>query len=237
MTRTLMGDMGPDPCLPFLSIRVRDFQDLNQDLEALRTGWTMGRESDNDPLTAIRPDPFLAENVGRFTEGTLPGPVLDLACGDGRNGIFLAGEGLPVVCCDRSQEALERARKLAQAQGVDVEFRRVDLEQEGTNPLAEDFFGGVLVFRYLYRPLIPSIRRALKRGGVLMYETFTIDQPRFGKPHNPDYLLNHGELQSWFEDWEVMDSFEGILEAPRRAMARILCRKPKERTNRLESLL
>jgi hypothetical protein len=110
---------------------------------------------------------------------------------------------------------------------VSVELVEADLENKAVNPLPADSFGGILVFRYLHRPLIPFIREALRRGGVLMYETFTIDQPRFGKPYNPDFLLKPGELRAWFDDWEVIACFEGIEEIPRRAIAQILCRKPK----------
>jgi SAM-dependent methyltransferase len=161
-----------------------------------------------------------------FLESPLPGPVLDLACGGGRNGIFLASQGLSVVCCDRSKEALDRVRALADKQGVFVRLLEADLEREGANPLPVDSYGGILVFRYLHRPLIPHIRKALKTGCVLMYETFTIDQPRFGRPTNSDFLLKPGELRRWFDDWEVIHSFEGILEGPKRAVARIVCRKP-----------
>ncbi len=59
-----------------------------------------------------------------------------------------------------------------------------------------------------------------------MYETFTVEQPRFGKPRNPDFLLNPGELLQLFKDWELIHSFEGIKENPRRAVAQLLCRKP-----------
>lgn len=169
---------------------------------------------------------FLTEHRRVFLERALPGPVLDLACGGGHNGVFLAAEGLSVVCCDRSEEALERARALAEERKVTVGLWQANLEREGANPLPVDFYGGVLVFRYLHRPLIPHIRESLKAGGLLMYETFTVEQPRFGKPRNPDFLLQKGELRRWFEDWEVIESFEGIREDPERAVAQILCRKP-----------
>ena len=178
------------------------------------------------PSPSLNPAAYLKDPLRVFLEPALPGPVLDLACGEGHNGVFLACKGLPVLCWDRSSEALDRARELARAHGVNLDFRQVDLEKEGVNPLPEDSCGGILVFRYLHRPLIPCIRKALKRGGVLMYETFTVEQSKFGKPHNPDFLLKPGELYSWFEDWEVLACFEGIEEAPRRAVAQILCRKP-----------
>jgi len=189
-----------------------------------------GRNGTNSPA-ALRPAPFLTEHLRVFTEGGLPGPVLDLACGDGHNGIFLASKGLPVVCLDRSSEALEQARRLASVQQVSVEFRQADLERECAHPLPEDFYGGIVIFRYLHRPLIPHIRQSLRRGGVLVYETFTVEQPQFGKPHNPDFLLRPGELHAWFEDWEIIVHFEGIKKDPQRAVAQIVCRKPHERSN------
>ena len=110
---------------------------------------------------------------------------------------------------------------------MDAEFARVDLEQDGVNPLPPDTYGAILVFRYLHRPLIPYIKKGLKHGGLIFCETFTIEQPPFGKPRNPDFLLKPGELHGWFQDWEIIHSFEGILENPKRAVAQIVCRKPE----------
>jgi len=173
----------------------------------------------------LRPAQLLLDHLNLVTDATLPGPILDLACGDGHNGILLARKNLEVICCDKSLEALDRARRLAAQHGVTVEFWQVDLEREGINPLPEEFYGGILVFRYLHRPLIPSMKRALKEGGIIIYETFTAEQPKFGKPHNPDFLLRPGELREWFEDWKIIHYFEGIQDNPERAVAQIVCRK------------
>lgn len=177
--------------------------------------------------STLNPAAYLREHLPVFLEPPLPGPVLDLACGEGHNGVFLASRGLQVVCCDRSSEALENTRRLAEDHGVTVGLRQVDLEQEGIHPLPVEGYGGMLIFRYLHRPLFPDIRAALKPGGVLIYETFTVGQARFGRPTNPDFLLNPGELHGWFEDWDTLDAFEGLQRGPDRAIARILCRKPK----------
>jgi SAM-dependent methyltransferase len=184
------------------------------------------RQVTRTPIPTLNTAAFLTEHRRVFLERALPGPVLDLACGGGHNGVFLAREGVSVVCCDRSPEALKRTRALADEHQVNVGLWQADLEREGVNPLPVDFYGGILVFRYLHRPLIPQLRKSLKAGGVLMYETFTVEQPRFGKPKNPDFLLNQGELREWFEDWEVIDFFEGIRTEPERAVAQIVCRKP-----------
>jgi SAM-dependent methyltransferase len=151
---------------------------------------------------------------------------LDLACGEAHNSIFLALKGVEVIGCDLSSEALERAGELAMECGAEITVWRVDLEQEGANPLPEHAYGAILVFRYLHRPLIPCIKKALRNGGLLLYETFTVEQPRFGKPRNPDYLLQSGELGQMFADWEKVFYFEGIKESPTRAVAQIVCRKP-----------
>jgi SAM-dependent methyltransferase len=153
------------------------------------------------------------------------GSVLDLACGDGHNGLFLAGLGLPVILADRSREALDRAEKAAAGKGLRVTLREIDLET-GDNPLEEEEYRGILVFRYLHRPLMPCIQKGIRKGGPLIYETFTVDQARCGRPHNPDFLLKPGELAGWFQTWQVLHYFEGLLEDPPRAVAQIVCRKP-----------
>jgi tellurite methyltransferase len=175
----------------------------------------------------LRPDLLLENYLDLFTLEALKGPILDLACGDGHNGIFLASRGLPVILADRSEEALRRAKESAEVLGVLVQLWQVDLESEDMNPLQTDSFGAILVFRYLHRPLIPCIRKALRRGGILIYETFTIFQRELGKPRNPDHLLNPNELLGWFRDWHILHYFEGIEKEPgKRAIARIVCRRP-----------
>ena len=176
-------------------------------------------------MTILTPAPLLSEYAHLFAPATIDKPVLDLACGDGHNGVFLATRGARVVLADASEQALEQARKLAEDNGVSVVLWKVDLEKEGENPLRENDYSGLLVFRYLHRPLIPCIRNALAGNGLLIYETYTVDQPRFGRPQNPNFLLKPGELMGWFEDWGIIHHFEGILDNPQRAVAQIVCRK------------
>jgi tellurite methyltransferase len=175
----------------------------------------------------LMPAQLLADHWSLFKKQRPTGPILDLACGDGHNGVFLATKDLPVICCDISEGALSRAEKLASENRVKVGLWQVDLEAEAANPLQEDLYGGILVFRYLHRPLISCIKKALKKGGILIYETFTVDQPKFGKPHNPNFLLEQGELLGWFEDWEIVSDFEGVKQDPERAVAQVVCRKPR----------
>jgi tellurite methyltransferase len=171
------------------------------------------------------PDNLLLDHLELFSRENMRGPVLDLACGNGHNGVFLGTMGLEVVLADISKRALDRARALARKRGVSARIWQVDLEEEERNPLAPDAFGAVLVFRYLHRPLIPCIKKAMVPGGVLVYETFTAEQSRFGKPRNPDHLLKPGELLGWFKEWKIIHHFEGIKGHPRKAIAQIVCTK------------
>lgn len=183
---------------------------------------------ERDPHNKEGADGLLLKHVHLFSPGNVRGPVLDLACGNGHNGVFLATMGLEVVLADISEEALAHAAASAREKGVAARIWQIDLEKEGGNPLPSETYGAVLVFRYLHRPLIPGIRKALVQGGILLYETFTVDQARFGRPKNPDHLLKPGELLGWFEDWQVLHYFEGFQADPERSIAQIACIKPLE---------
>lgn len=171
------------------------------------------------------PNPLLLRFSVLLKDEKMKGPILDLACGKGQNGLYLAGLNLPVILADRSEESLKEARRSAEEKGLTVKFWNVDLET-GTNPFKNNSYRAILVFRYLHRPLIPCLKKAIRQGGLLIYETFTREQIRYGRPRNPDYLLNTGELAEWFKEWHIIHYFEGVMENPKRAMAQIVCRKP-----------
>lgn len=175
---------------------------------------------------ASEPDTLLRDHLYLFTPELNACPILDLACGDGHNGILLAQRGFKVVFADRSDQALAQVRARLDAEGISANLWHIDLESEDADPLSFRTFSAVLVFRYLHRPLMPAIRNALMPGGILVYETFTADQAQFGKPKNPDHLLAPGELVSLFRDWEVIYTFEGITGEPQKAIAQLVCKKP-----------
>ncbi len=172
------------------------------------------------------PDDLLRDHSWLFTGALKQYPILDLACGDGHNGLFLSGLGFQGVFVDRSPEALAEVRTRSETGHICAEIVQTDLETGDLKPLTDRIYSAILVFRYLHRPLIPVIREALTPGGLLLYETFTEDQVRFGKPANPEHLLHAGELAAWFADWERIFWFEGITGDPPRAVAQIVCRKP-----------
>jgi SAM-dependent methyltransferase len=150
-------------------------------------------------------------------------PVLDLACGTGRNGLYCLEQNIPVTFADISNENLSTIRQsLSVGKNTDdknandnkitelASFWPVDFEQENSDVLAGKSFSAIMVFRYLHRPLMDSIKAAIAPNGLIIYETFTTEQAELGRPKNPDFLLKKGELARYFSDWEILHSFEGV---------------------------
>lgn len=168
----------------------------------------------------VKPSVFLEEKLSCLPKGR----ALDLACGSGRNAIFLAQKGCHVDAVDRSPEALEEGRKLAVSAGVRVDFIEADLEAFS---ISEKSYDLIINFNYLERTLVPEIIAALKPGGMLIFETFTVDQKNFGPPENELYLLKRGELKELFKELDILYFWEGVTkeEEKKKAVARLLAMK------------
>lgn len=169
--------------------------------------------------------PLLAPSlwVERWAHLVAPGQkLLDLACGSGRHSRFFAQRGVRVVAVDRDDEALASLKAVA-----GVEARRLDLEGENW-PLAGEFFAGVVVTNYLYRPRFGELLALLAPDGVLIYETFAQGNAALGRPNNPDYLLRDDELLERVQGRLRVVAFEqGRIEWPRPAVVqRILAVGP-----------
>jgi SAM-dependent methyltransferase len=117
------------------------------------------------------------------------GPVLDLACGGGRHGRLFLERGHPVTFVDRDTAGVQDL-----AGRADVEIIEADLEAGAPWPLGDRRFAGVVVANYLWRPILAHIIAAVAPGGVLIYETFAQGNEAYGRPRNPDFLLQSGEL-------------------------------------------
>jgi len=181
----------------------------------------------------------LLHELHKVHDGNTQAPVLDLACGSGRNGLYLLEQNMPVVFADINESALEQVKNTLSSydNGVtslanfwQVDFEQDSLDQDDTKPLAGKSFSAIMVFRYLHRALFEQIKQAVTAGGYVVYETFTVDQPQFGRPTNPKFLLKHGELAELFSDWQIIHSFEGVVDANnesgKQAIAQIIARKP-----------
>lgn len=161
--------------------------------------------------------------------------VLDLACGNGRNGLYLVENNIPITFADVKREALEQVKQSLSYLSADTQKLaqcwQVDFEQEIVTPLQGKSFAAVIVFRYLHRPLFEPIKAAIKPGGMIIYETFTEQQTQFGRPKNPDFLLKSAELFELFSGWKILHSFEGVVntsanDETKQAIAQIVAIKP-----------
>ena len=162
------------------------------------------------------PSPWVVRHAVLFPRD---GRVLDLACGTGRHVRWLSGQGFAVLAVDVDAAALSGLQAM---RGVETACH--DLEQ-GAWPLGEDCFAGIVVSRYLHRPLLPLIARALMPGGVLIYETFMQGNARYGRPSRDDFLLAPGELPAFAtrQGLEILASQEGYVDQPRPAMMQSIC--------------
>jgi SAM-dependent methyltransferase len=157
--------------------------------------------------------------VGRFTPLISGGGrVLDVACGSGRHARLLAGSGYRVEAVDRDREAL------AGLQGISgISTRLADLERDAW-PYDHASFDGVIVTNYLYRPKFDALIDVLGPNGILIYETFMAGNELFGKPSNPDFLLNPGELLDRVRPRLTVVAFEqGRVDHPRPAFVQRIC--------------
>ena len=163
--------------------------------------------------------------VQRFAPLIPGGAVLDLACGSGRHARHLAGLGHAVVAVDRDSNAL------AAAAGQDITTSAIDLEAPGAAwPFGADRFAGIVVTNYLHRPLTAAMLSSLAPNGVLIYETFSEGNAAFGKPSNPAFLLQPGELLDWARehDLRVIAFEDGVVETPKAAMVQRICAVKQE---------
>ncbi|UCE04085.1 MAG: methyltransferase domain-containing protein [Candidatus Latescibacterota bacterium] len=141
-------------------------------------------------------EPALVVRRALAHRGRLRGSTaLDLACGSGRNAVFLAMAGMQVTAIDVLPDALERVSDLAQRHRVRIRTLRGDLSQPAA--LHDQRADLIVVARFLERGLFAQIEDALLPGGILAYETFVQGQPR-QHPRNPRFLLQAGELRTAF---------------------------------------
>lgn len=168
----------------------------------------------HEMLTAQAPSDWMIRHAPRIAPG---GKVLDLACGAGRNTRWMAQNGWQVLAVDRDEVALQALRGMP---GVSVMV--ADLEAAPW-PFEQQHFDGIVVCRYLHRPLLPLISASLKPGGILIYETFMQGQERLGRPTNPDFLLQPDELAASFSQHTILAFEQGFFEAPQPAMMQRIC--------------
>ena len=161
-------------------------------MEDDRTKWD-NRYAGKAFFLGTQPSAFLVENIG-LVQSLCPGrTALDIACGEGRNSIFLARQGFSVTGVDISPEGIAKAVLWAAAERQEVSFRVADLEAEelaGTWDL-------IINFNFLLRGLFPRAVAALNPGGIMVVDTI-LDTPSLPGEHTRAFLLQPGELESLF---------------------------------------
>ncbi len=180
------------------------------------------------------PAPFL---VGHRHLLPSNGGALDIAMGTGRNALYLASLGYEVTGIDVSGVAVARVEEEAASRGLAIEAVRADLE---SYELPEGAYDIVIDFYYLQRDLARRIEAALRPGGVLVFESFTTEQRRFGwGPQRDEFLLRPGELRSLFPALEVLVYREGVVESERgeKAVAGLVARRLVQTSDRPQQRL
>jgi len=179
------------------------------------------RYNTGEYLYGKEPLKFLKEKLGILVRGK----ALVLAMGEGRNAVFLAGNGFDVDGCDISEKAVEKTRLLARESSVTLNAFVADLEEYKIPVNAYDL---ITCFYYTQKSLIPQIKEGLKKGGMVMFETYSIDQLKYGKdapgPKNPAYLLKHNELLDSFRDFRILYYREGEI-AEQKSVVSLIAQK------------
>ncbi|HEX2979983.1 MAG TPA: class I SAM-dependent methyltransferase [Anaerolineaceae bacterium] len=150
------------------------------------------------------------------------GLALDAAMGTGQNAALLIEHGLQVVGIDISRVGVVKARKRApQIMAVVADLEHFVLPSQ--------HFDVILNLYYLQRDLFPQYKKALKPGGLLIFETLT-QEMRLLKPDlRADFLLAPGELRQAFASWEILVYREGWIKSDHghnKAVASLIARRP-----------
>lgn len=151
----------------------------------------------------LAPDPLLIQHRRLLRGHAQGGVALDLACGKGHNGLYLAQLGYRSILCDGSFVALRQAQDLARKLHLQTAAFVADLDDYR---LPDAAFDTLVVVRFLERSLIEPIKKALRPGGILVFKTFNENWLQI-KPGFPSrFTLRHGQLRDWFVDFECVDS-------------------------------
>jgi SAM-dependent methyltransferase len=171
--------------------------------ENLRTVW----EERHQEQRVGAPEPLVTEMLPLLPRGL----ALDIAAGTGRHSLLLARSGFTVHAIDFSLPAMVKLAAAARAENLPVLPLVANLDDY---PLPAARYDAVINTCFLDRKLIASLKGALKAGGMLLFDTFLVDQAAIGHPRNPDFLLRHYELKELLGDLEIVRYREGLTVYP-----------------------
>ncbi|WP_237133328.1 class I SAM-dependent methyltransferase [Pseudohongiella sp. O18] len=182
------------------------------------------RYRDGAYATRNYPSPFLVQALNLI--GTLPvnGRALDLACGAGRNAMYLASCGYQVDAVDISETALALGADMARQAGLSsIRWHAHDLD--GPLPGTLNGFHLISVLRYLNLSIIPSLVERLIPGAFLIVEVHLQSDEAVSGPGGTRFRAAPGELRESASNLEVIEYFEGLVDEPdgsRAAVARLI---------------
>jgi tellurite methyltransferase len=169
------------------------------------------------------PNPFLKKHIHLLPKGK----ALDLATGEGRNAVFLGENGFEVEAVDISEKGLKKTRELAREKGVKVNAHLVDLDHY---QIQKERYDLIASFYFLKRRLIPKIRKGVRKGGKIIFETYLLEHRTLaaGGPRQAKYFLKPNELLRFFKDFRILFYREGIFKegGKRKAVASLIAEKP-----------
>ena len=128
--------------------------------------------------------------------------LLDFASGNGRNCIPLLNKNIFVTAIDKDQDKLNKYKNLNNINTICF-----DLETTEEWPLLRNYYDVIIVVNYLYRPKIKKLISLLKKDGFLFYETFSLENEKYGSPKNKNFLLRDRELLEIFGEELIPLSF------------------------------
>ncbi|MBV9960078.1 MAG: methyltransferase domain-containing protein [Acidobacteria bacterium] len=138
----------------------------------------------------------------RAVEHLAPGRALDIACGAGRHAVYLASRGWRVTAVDASRVGVELMQERARLCGAELDARVADLER-GEFRIEADAYDLVCDFYYLQRDLFAQLQAGVCAGALFVAAIHMTDEAPDLKPMNPDFLLEPGELRTFFEGWQI----------------------------------
>lgn len=156
------------------------------------------------------PTVLLAEWLPRLPHGR----ALDVACGAGRNALYLAAHGFAVTAVDISPIALERGRQAAAERALHVEWLQADFDEAPERNLPAGSFDVIVWVRYVQRALMPHLVARLAPGGVLICEQHLATDAAVAGPKSPEFRLAPGELERAAHGLAILHSYEGQVADP-----------------------
>jgi tellurite methyltransferase len=170
--------------------------------------------------TVQQPDEVLI----RAAAGMPPGRALDIACGTGRNALYLARSGWSVFAVDISDVAVQHLNAIASTESLRLDVQQCDLTS--SFPLPAGSFDLICNARYLQRDLFPSLQAALRPGGLLVALLAMEDDDPAVKPMNSEYLLRPGELKTLAAGLDILFYEEAKADTKTRKLARMIAQRP-----------